>query len=211
MWLISWLSTPSSSSRFIVASSPVVAVIAALSGLMPVANAFGDGSSITNTCGLGMPSPIASASTMLCSCAYFCGSAGFAPDAESTRLAPDVRVKAIPARASRAAIPIPTDTSPDVTPPDDPADDDPAETIQPRIAPMPTHTTKNSATYSTARRLLLAICWYIGVTSPFVGGQLEGTGFGAASRTSTCTRCTELWPSPDGSRTPRPAGTGRLR
>ena len=47
MWLISWLATPSSSSRFMMASSPVVKVMAALSGLTPVAKALGEGSSIT--------------------------------------------------------------------------------------------------------------------------------------------------------------------
>ena len=47
MWLISWLATPSSSSRFIVERRPVVNVMAALSGCRPVANALGDGSSIT--------------------------------------------------------------------------------------------------------------------------------------------------------------------
>ena len=47
MWLISWLATPSISSRFMIASSPVVKVMAALSGLIPVANALGDGSSMT--------------------------------------------------------------------------------------------------------------------------------------------------------------------
>lgn len=47
MWLISWLATPSSSSRFMMASSPVVKVMAALSGLTPVAKALGEGSLIT--------------------------------------------------------------------------------------------------------------------------------------------------------------------
>ena len=41
MWLISWPVTPSSSSRFISASRPVVKVIDALSGLTPVAKALG--------------------------------------------------------------------------------------------------------------------------------------------------------------------------
>ena len=47
MWLISWLVTPSSSSRFMIASSPVVKVMDAFSGLTPVAKALGEGSSIT--------------------------------------------------------------------------------------------------------------------------------------------------------------------
>ena len=47
-----------------IASRPVVAVMAAWSGLVPVAKALGEGSSMTYTSGLGMPSPIASASTM---------------------------------------------------------------------------------------------------------------------------------------------------
>ena len=47
MWLISWPVTPSSSSRFMIASNPVVKVMAALSGLTPVAKALGEGSSIT--------------------------------------------------------------------------------------------------------------------------------------------------------------------
>ena len=47
MWLISWPATPSSSSRFMVWTSPVVKVMAALSELTPVAKALGDGSSIT--------------------------------------------------------------------------------------------------------------------------------------------------------------------
>src|SRR5207244_11154542 len=76
MWLISWLTTPSSSSRFMSWSSPVVAVIAALFGLTPVANALGDGSSITYTAGLGSPALIAIASTTLWSCWYWFGSAG---------------------------------------------------------------------------------------------------------------------------------------
>ena len=41
MWLSSWASTPSSSTRFIFSSSPVVTAIAACFGLRPVANAFG--------------------------------------------------------------------------------------------------------------------------------------------------------------------------
>ena len=46
-WLSSWEITPSSSSRFIISNSPVVTVTAACSGLSPVANAFGEGSSTT--------------------------------------------------------------------------------------------------------------------------------------------------------------------
>src|SRR5436309_887755 len=65
MWLISWPSTPSSSSRFMISRSPVVAVMAARSGLIPVAKALGEGSSITYTAGLGMPPPMASSSTRL--------------------------------------------------------------------------------------------------------------------------------------------------
>ena len=45
----SWAITPSSSRRDILARSPVVATTAALSGRMPVANAFGAGSSMTYT------------------------------------------------------------------------------------------------------------------------------------------------------------------
>ena len=47
MWLISWLATPSSSSRFMMASSPVVKVMDAFWGLTPVAKALGDESLIT--------------------------------------------------------------------------------------------------------------------------------------------------------------------
>ena len=91
MWLISWLATPSSSSRFMMASSPVVNVMAAFSGLTPVAKALGEGSSITYTAGLGIPSPMAKASTRLCSCRYWAGSAGTAPETRSTSAAPAFR------------------------------------------------------------------------------------------------------------------------
>src|ERR687897_499235 len=53
MWLSSWATTPSSSTRFIFSSKPVVTAIAACLGSRPVANAFGAGSSITYTPGFG--------------------------------------------------------------------------------------------------------------------------------------------------------------
>ena len=99
--------TPSTSSRFIIASSPVVAVIAALFGLTPVANALGDGSSMTYTSGFGSPSPIASPSTMLCSCAYCCGSAGRAPETASTKRAPDDSANSVASNANSPAITMP--------------------------------------------------------------------------------------------------------
>ena len=51
----SWAITPSSSTRFIFSSSPVVTAIAAWRGLRPVANTFGAGSSIDVHAGLGQP------------------------------------------------------------------------------------------------------------------------------------------------------------
>ena len=61
MWLISWLMTPSSSSRSMMASNPVVKAMAALFELTPVEKALGEGSSMMYTAGLGIPSTIASA------------------------------------------------------------------------------------------------------------------------------------------------------
>ena len=78
MWLSSWATTPSSSTRFIFSSRPVVTAIAACFGSRPVANALGAGSSTTYTPGLGSPPAMHSPSTMLCSRAYSCGSAGWA-------------------------------------------------------------------------------------------------------------------------------------
>ncbi|CAB5068199.1 unannotated protein [freshwater metagenome] len=70
MWAISWASTPSSSPRDILASRPVVTVTDAFDGLRPVANAFGAGSLMTYTAGIGTPAAIDTPSTRLRSCAY---------------------------------------------------------------------------------------------------------------------------------------------
>ena len=64
--------------------------MAAFSGLIPVAKALGEGSSMTYTAGLGMPSPMASSSTRLMSWRCSTGSAGWAPETESTRRAPEL-------------------------------------------------------------------------------------------------------------------------
>ena len=55
---ISWAITPWSSSRFIVLRRPVVTAMDAWSGSRPVANAFGSGSSIRKTRGIGRPAAI---------------------------------------------------------------------------------------------------------------------------------------------------------
>src|SRR4030042_801304 len=55
MWAISWPTTPSSSSRFILSSSPRVTASAACWGSRPVANAFGALSSMTWSLGTGRP------------------------------------------------------------------------------------------------------------------------------------------------------------
>jgi hypothetical protein len=57
--------TPSSSTRFIFSSSPVVTASAALRGLRPVAKALGAGSSITYSRGFGRPEAMQRPSTML--------------------------------------------------------------------------------------------------------------------------------------------------
>ena len=49
----SWAITPSSSSRFNRSNNPVVTATAAFSGELPVANAFGDSSSIMKIRGIG--------------------------------------------------------------------------------------------------------------------------------------------------------------
>src|SRR3954471_1688173 len=49
---------------------------------------------------------------------------------------------------------------------------DTAMVIQPSRAPMPTHTKKNAMTHSTARRLLAAICSYIGLLPMYVAARL---------------------------------------
>src|SRR5919109_620718 len=64
---ISCPSTPSSSTRFIVSSSPCVTARWLCSGSRPVANAFGAASGTTHTRGFGTPAAIASPSTRLCS------------------------------------------------------------------------------------------------------------------------------------------------
>ncbi len=70
--------TPSSSTRFIIPSSPVVTAIAACRGLRPVAKAFGAGSSMMYTRGFGSPLAMHRPSTRLCSRWYSSGSAGWA-------------------------------------------------------------------------------------------------------------------------------------
>ncbi len=74
----SWASTPSSSTRFIFSSRPVVTAMAACWGLRPVAKALGAGSSTMYTRGLGRPLAMHSPSTRLCRRWYSCGSAGLA-------------------------------------------------------------------------------------------------------------------------------------
>ena len=63
MWLISWATTPCSSSRSSVSSRPRVTASDACSGSRPVANAFGSASGTTYTCGRGSPAAIAISST----------------------------------------------------------------------------------------------------------------------------------------------------
>src|SRR5436305_12501308 len=56
-----------------------------------------------------------------------------------------------------------------------------ATVIQPSRAPIPTHTKKNAMTQSTARRLLAAICSYIGLLPMYVAARLyEDAVTGAA-------------------------------
>src|SRR6056297_2425231 len=76
MWLSSWATTPSSSTRFIFSSRPVVTAMAAWFGLRPVANALGAGSSMTYTPGFGSPPAMHSPSTRLWSRWYSSGGAG---------------------------------------------------------------------------------------------------------------------------------------
>src|SRR6056297_2939187 len=76
MWLSSWATTPSSSTRFIFSSRPVVTAMAAWFGLRPVANALGAGSSMTYTPGFGSPPAMHSPSTRLWSRWSSSGGAG---------------------------------------------------------------------------------------------------------------------------------------
>ena len=70
---ISCATTPSSSTRFIMSSSPCVTAIEECSGSRPVANALGACSGTTYTVGFGKPAPMARLSTMLCSRGSSCG------------------------------------------------------------------------------------------------------------------------------------------
>ena len=74
----SWASTPSSSTRFILSSSPVVTAIAACLGLRPVANALGAGSLTMYTRGLGQAAGDAQALDQVVEAAVRSGSAGLA-------------------------------------------------------------------------------------------------------------------------------------
>ena len=70
---------PSSSTRFIFSSSPVVTATAACCGLRPVAKAFGAGSSTMYSRGFGSPLAMQRPSTRLCSRAYCVGVGGTGP------------------------------------------------------------------------------------------------------------------------------------
>jgi hypothetical protein len=145
MWLISWAITPSSSSRFMIVNSPVVAAMAACRGLVPVAKAFGDGSSITYPSGLGRPSPMAKASTTLCSWRHFVRVSGPRPSRRQDQAGTGAQREAIPASANTAAAATPTATS-RPTGAGTPADErDTADHSQPTDAPIPTQTMKNNA------------------------------------------------------------------
>ena len=76
MWAISWASTPRSSRLDMMASNPVVTVMAACFGLRPVAKALGARSSTTKTLGIGMPEAIDICSTRARSSANSGPSAG---------------------------------------------------------------------------------------------------------------------------------------
>ena len=64
----SWATTPWSSSRVHRSSSPCVTAMCACRGSVPVANAFGSGSSTIQMRGRGTPAAIAISSTTLTSC-----------------------------------------------------------------------------------------------------------------------------------------------
>ena len=66
-WLISCASTPRISRALQRLRIPVVQQTAAWAGLRPVAKAFGEGSSLMYTRGLGMPAAAASSATIWCS------------------------------------------------------------------------------------------------------------------------------------------------
>ena len=74
----SWARTPSSSTRFIFSSSPVVTAMAACFGLRPVAKAFGAGSSMTYTPRLGQAAGDAQPLDEVVQALVLLGSAGLA-------------------------------------------------------------------------------------------------------------------------------------